>query len=185
MIERARFQALRRGVGRGRELRRVERFKPILPSEEHADVRTVKLVRRAREEIASDGSHVDQVVRRVVDGVHEGERPDLSCASVRGTSHVAHRAEGVRRRADRHEPGLRRERTLERRPIELPRLEQQRDRADRDPTLASEGRPGRDVGMVVELGNHDLVARPPAPTERARKMEREGRHVGAKHDLGG
>ena len=71
VIERSRFHALGRGVGRRSELRRVEGFKAILPSEEDTDVRTVKLVRRAREEIASDGSHVDQVVRGVVHGVHE------------------------------------------------------------------------------------------------------------------
>ena len=51
--------------------------------------------------------------------------------------------------------------------------------------LPSEGRPRRDVGVVVELGDHDLVARPPAPPQRPRQMEGERSHVCAEDDFGG
>ena len=36
-----------------------------------------------------------------------------------------------------------------------------------DPAIALEGAPGVDVGVVVELGDHDLVTRPPVAAQGA------------------
>jgi hypothetical protein len=39
--------------------------------------------------------------------------------------------------------------------------------------------------VVIELGDHDPVARPPASSQTARQMERECRHVGAEGNFPG
>ena len=61
-------------VGGGPQLRRVERLQEVAPAVEDADVRPVKLVGRARQEVAIQGpSDVDQAVRRIMHGVDENQ----------------------------------------------------------------------------------------------------------------
>ena len=63
--------------GAGSELRERQRVEQLEAAPEDADVRSVELVRRARQEIAADRPHVDQLVRREVHRVdeHAARRP--------------------------------------------------------------------------------------------------------------
>ena len=61
----------------------------------------------------------------------------------------------------------------------------QRDGAHDEPALLRDGAPGRDVGVMIEFGDHDLVAGLPIAREAAREMEGDGRHVVAERHVGG
>ena len=72
---------------------------------------------------------------------------------------------------------------FERRPVELPGLGDERDHHQRHPALPRQRLPGSHVRVVVELRDHDLVARLPGAAEGPRQVEGQGRHVGAEGDL--
>src|SRR5439155_26056765 len=102
-----------------------------------------------------------------------------------GTGDIAYGAERVGSGADGEDPRAGGEAPLEGGPVELTRGAVERNRPDRDAALPLERPPWRHVRMVVEFGDDDLVARPPASAQRPREVERERGHVGAEHDLGG
>ena len=78
VVLRARLQVLRRDVGGRCDPGHVERREEIVAAVEHAHVGTVELVGGAGEEVAAEGAHVDERVRRVVDRVHEDEGSALA-----------------------------------------------------------------------------------------------------------
>src|SRR5687767_1210591 len=65
-----------RGIGRGLQLREIDRFKQVLFAVEDADVRTIELVRRTCKEVAVHFLNVAEKVRRVMDGINQCERAD-------------------------------------------------------------------------------------------------------------
>jgi hypothetical protein len=85
VILRPRLEPLGRRVGRRIETWHVDALEQLAPAVQDADVRSVKLVRGAGEEITSHLAHVDRLVRREVDRVDEHERAggvgDLSGAA--------------------------------------------------------------------------------------------------------
>ena len=147
-------------------------------------MRAVELVGGAREEVGAERGDVDERVRGVVDGVDEHERAG-GVGELGRAAHVVDRPERVRRGADREELRPRSERRGEVLHVELAGLGVEAHGPDLEAALARDAAPGIDVGVVVELGDHDLVARGPALAQRAPEVERERRHVGAERDLGG
>ena len=75
------------------------------------------------------------------------------------------------------------QRPLERLPVELARLRHDRHDPDGYAALALQRPPGRDVCVVIELRDDDLVARAPAAPESTCEMEGQRRHVGAEGHL--
>src|SRR5258708_29441696 len=51
--------------------------------------------------------------------------------------------------------------------------------------LLRDGTPGRDVPVMVELRDDDLVSLAPSARETAREVKGDGRHVVAERDVGG
>ena len=157
----------------------------LAPAVEHADVRPVELVGRARQEVAAE-----RLARRRARAARSARRRRrrarrAACARSATRAHVVDRAERVRRGADRDEPRRGGRAPRRARPSRAGRSRSERDGADRQAALLRERAPRVDVGVVIELGDDDLVARRPAPPERAPQVERERRHVGAEGDLRG
>ncbi len=140
-----------------------------------------EFVGRADQEVAVDSLHIDRAVGGVMDGVHVDPGPN--CVGHRGdTPHVvdgAHRVGGV---AHRHQP-----RPLVDEPFQPIHIQGAIGRvevgvADHDPSLL-QGQPGGDVGIVVQPGDDDLVARAQFAANGPAYAEGKGRHVGAEDDL--
>ena len=51
--------------------------------------------------------------------------------------------------------------------------------------IALEGAPGIDVGVMVELGDHDRITMPKRSAHRPGQVERERGHIGTEGDLCG
>ncbi len=68
-------------------------------------------------------------------------------------------------------------------PIELARFGNHSRHPNDAAALLLERAPGRDVRMMVQLRDHDFVARSVAAAERAREVEGERGHVRAEGDL--
>ena len=176
------FDPLRGQVRSRLKLRHVELLEQRSSSEERAHVRPVELVGGASQEVAAEGAHVHDRVGRVVHGVHEDERTVAVRQLHRGRN-VVDRAEGVRGGADGEEPGPRSEGVRKAVEVERARGGIHRHRADGQAALPLQGAPGIHVGVVVELGDDDLVPFAPAPAEGARQVEGQRRHVRAEGDL--
>ena len=69
-----RLLALRRRVGGGHKLGKFDCFEQLLFAVEDADVRPVKLIGGAGEEVATQGAHVSEDVGHVMDRVNEHKR---------------------------------------------------------------------------------------------------------------
>ncbi len=158
VVLRPRLEPVRRVLGGRLQLGQVELLEQGLASPEDAHVGPVELVGRAGEEVGAERGHVHERVRGVVDGVHEDER-SRGVREVRGAPHVALRAEGVRGRADGEEARLLSERAGEAVHVQLARLGAEAHGLHDEAPLLRQLAPGVDVGVVVELGDDDLVAR--------------------------
>ena len=169
-------------VGRGIELRHVETIEQLAAPVQDADVRTVELVRRARQQITVERGCVDQYVWCVVDSIHERECAHGMCQTSRPLD-VGNGAQRVRRGTNRHQLRARTEAPFEIGPIQLAALRFHLHRLDRHAALPRQRLPWGDVCVVIELGDDDLVPGAPASPERPRHMERDRRHVGAEGDL--
>ena len=76
-------------------------------SPKNPNVRTVKFVGGTAQEIAIQRADIDQLMRRVVNGIDE-DLPRLRMSHLAARGHVVDRAERVRSRADRDQlrPGV-------------------------------------------------------------------------------
>jgi hypothetical protein len=151
------------------------------PRERDPEMRAEVLVRRADEDVGTDASDVDRAVRRVVHRVDPGQRAGRmgQLGDARDVDERAHRVRGPGEGDDARPVGELR--------LEVVEVEA-RVVADRgDPHLqvevAREFQPRRDVAVVVELRDDDLVAGLELAPERAREREVERRHVRAEDDL--
>ena len=184
MVLRAGLQPFGRGIGGGLELGKVERLQPLSLAVEHADVRPMKFVRRARQEIAAPFADVDQLVRRIVHGIDERKGLGLACHGD-GPGHVVDRSQRIGRRPDRQQlDAMVAQTAVQVVPIELAGLRDHPNLEDRDAPLALECPPGIDIGVMVELGDDDRIAWPQPSPEGPRQMKRQCRHVEPKADLG-
>ena len=166
----------------GGQVQRLDLCRGFAACVHEADVRAEELVRRAEQEVAAHGAHVDGAVQRVVHGVDDA--PGAGGAGQRGRARdIVHGADGVRRVAQGHDLGATwLDELFEGRPVERAGREVHRDLADHDAALR-ELQPGAAVGLVIERRDHDLVTGLQAAPEGFREEVREGGHVGAEADL--
>ena len=139
----------------------------------------VELVGRTEQEIGIEGGDVDREMGRVVHRVEEQPGPHRA-RQLAGQRHVVDRAEGVGGEPHRHEPRARADLGGEAVGVERA-IGPQRNLAD-DQAAFGEPQPGTAIGLVVELGDDDLVARRTLARHGVRQREGERRHVGAEGD---
>jgi hypothetical protein len=184
VILRSSLQTVRGRVGGGPQLGHVQILEEVVPAVQHPDVRSVELIRRAGQEVAAHQADIDQAVRGVMHGIDEHEGADV-VGQAGSIGHVVDRAQGVRSRPDRQQPRAARDLPPEVVSVELTRLRDHSGDPHGDAPLAGQLPPGIDVGVMVELGYDDLVAGAEPPPQRARQVERQGRHVRPEGDLRG
>ena len=90
------------GVGRGPSLGTSSAASRSSLAVEHADVRPMELVGRARQEVAAPRPHVDELVGREVHGIDERQGLGLA-GHGDGPRDVVDRSQGIRRRTDRQQ----------------------------------------------------------------------------------
>ena len=106
-------------------------------------MRSIKLVRRARQEVAAPFLDVDELVRRVVHGIDERKRLGL-VGHGDGSGDVVDRSQRVGRGPDRQQPrAVIGQAAVEVVPVELARLRDHPHLEDGDAALALE-RPAKD-----------------------------------------
>ena len=132
----------------------------LLAAEGETEVRAEELVRRAEEDVDAERGDVDRPVRRVVDGVRPGERPGR-VRELDDPRRVRHRPEGVRGEREGDDAGPVGQLSLEIVEVEG-RVVVDLDEADREVEVVGELEPRRDVAVVVEARDEDLVAAPRA-----------------------
>ena len=145
-------------------------------------MRAVELVGRAEEEVDVHGDHVEREVGRGVDRVDQQPGAD-GARELPRQGDVVDRPQGVRGVADGDQAGFRGDLAREIFRVE-PAVGPEGHLADLDPPLA-QMEPGAAVGLVVELGDDDLVPRPHLAHEGMREGEVQTRHVGPEGDLPG
>lgn len=129
-------------------------------------------------------SHVDRHVRSQVHRVDEEQR-------VRGMRHVGdrrqvgHGADQVGGSGDRHQPGGRGDHPLDLARRKLAGLRVEVGEADGGAHGLGGQHPGAHVGVVVEAGHHDLVARTPLLGQGARQVEGQLGHAAPEDDADG
>ena len=121
------------------------------------EVRAEELVRRADQHVHAERGDVDRPVRRVVDGVRPGERARL-VRELGDAPRVDERADRVRRERERDDARPLRELRLQVVEVER-RVVAQVGEPDDQLEVVRELQPGRDVRVVVEPRDEDLVAR--------------------------
>ena len=165
---RARLETLRRrGIGRAREtdlfdhrtaaLPRGHRLEQALAGPEDADAGgAVELVPRKHVEITIERGHVERHARRGLAAVEQQLRAH-AMRQIGGAAGVEHRAQHVGEMRQRNQFVARRQHRLERVAIDPSVLGQ---RADVDDGTGAFGDhlPGHDVGMMLQLREHDPVA---------------------------
>jgi hypothetical protein len=179
---RAGLEAAAQRAGR----RRARLVRPPLPGHlgpavSDAEVRAAELVRRADQHVGADGPDIDRLVRRVVDGVHPGQRPGV----VREPAHAAgvgDRADRVRRPGERDHLGARPQLGLQVREVER-RVVVQRDVPDHQAAVVRDFQPRRHPCVVVQAGHQDLVAGPQGARGGPRQREVQRGHVRAEDHL--
>ena len=119
-------------------------------------MRAEELVRRAEEDVDAERGDVDRRVRPVVDGVRPGERTGR-VRQLDYTRRVGHRPEGVRGEREGDDAGSIRQLALEVVEVEG-RVRVDFDKADAEVEVVAELEPRRDVAVVVEARDEDLVA---------------------------
>ena len=168
----------------GPHLVRAPVLEHLAAPEEEPEVRAEELVGRADEDVDARCRHVDRPVGRVVDGVDPGERAGF-VREVGDPPHVRDRADGVRGPRERDDLRLLRDLRLEIAVVERAVLLAQVGVAHDEVEVVGELEPGRDVRVVVEARDDDLVACGKVAAERSREREVERRHVLAEADLRG
>ena len=170
-------------VRRRRQLERVDALEQRGVGHQAADVRAVPLVGAGDVEVRAELGDVDDPVRGAVHPVDVGQCPD-GVRRVRDRPDVGTRAEHVARPGHRHHPGALVEQVAELLGRQLAGLD-----VDPRPPHLDTGRlgplhPGPHVGVVVELGDHDVVPWLPLARHRLREPVRERRHVRSEHHPG-
>src|SRR6266550_5588937 len=96
---------------------------------------------------------------------------------------VTHRPQRIASGAERHDLSLLTNQSLEIVPIKLAAFRIHLRDIQSYPTLNHQRLPGRNVSVMLEFGNNDLIARPECATQRARQMINHRRRVWTEHDF--
>jgi hypothetical protein len=179
VVQGARLEALGRGLVLGAEAVRLELLEEPRPRVEDPHVGPVELVGRAQEVIGVESGDVDREVRRVVHGVEHEDGAHGPRESARHRR-VVHGAERVRGEAHGHDVGARPDLGRHVFVVETP-VRAQPDLLHVHAALA-QADPGAAVGFVVELGDHDLVARGQLAPQGVAERVAERRHVLTERD---
>ena len=147
-----------------------------------AEMRPEELVGGGQQHVGVETGPVYASVRRQVHAVDPHQ-----CAGVvrrgRQASGIRDRAQRVRRERERDHARAPCDQCLHGIDAERAVARIQARRADGQAAVAGDEQPGRDVRVVVELGDDDLVARLERPRHRVREQEVDRGRVGAEHDL--
>jgi hypothetical protein len=176
MVERAGLRPLGRGVERRLYFRKRQLFKQLASAPQRADVRSIELVCRRHKKIAIPLSHVGQMMRDVMDCVDEKKRANRP-GEPGSSRDVVDCAERVRRRANCDDFRADIHLLLEVVPIECAGSNVHFDDAECATTFLGERLPRADIGVVIELGDHEFVARGEQPAQCPRDVECERRSV--------
>ena len=142
-----------------------------------------ELVRRAEEDVHAPGGDVGRQVWGRVDGIGPCERAG-AVRQLCDARDLRQRADGVRRHREGDDPGARRELTLEVGEIDVAFVGDVGE-ADFEAEVVGQLQPGRDVAVVVEAGDDDLVSRLESATSGTGEREGQRGHVGAERHLVG
>ncbi len=183
MAERAGLEAVprRMRVRRAEAVRR-QALGQVTADRGQAEMGAEELVRRAEQHVGAQRLAVEPPVRGDVHRV--GPRQGADLVRRRGDAgRVGNVAESVRGQRVCDHPGPLADQRLQRLDVEraVGRVDR-RDPDDEAPVLRR-AEPRADVGVVVELGDDDLVAGLERAPERVGEQEVERRHVGAEGDL--
>ena len=168
-------------VGGGANLVRPPALQQLRLPVREPQVRPVELVRRADQDVDARRRDVDRAVRPVMDGIDPGERPRL----VRELGHAGH----VHERADRVRGPREGDNASAVGQLGGEVFEVERrvltdvGEADDQAQVVRKLQPRRDVPVVIELGDEDLVAGAPTASRSACEREVERRHVRAEDRL--
>ncbi len=149
---------------------------------ERPEVRPEPFVDGADQEVGVDGAHVDGAVRGEMHRVDVRERAGR-VGSLDDLGDRVDRAQGVRGVAERDQSRPIPEGGLERVEVQGPVLRVDVDRPHHESAVRGDRPPGRDVRLVVERGDHDLVAGVEGGGDGPADVERQGGHVVAELDL--
>eukprot|EP00913_Durusdinium_trenchii_P023397 g21975.t1 len=166
--------------GIGEELR----FEQGALAVHHSDVRAEKLVRRAGEKIAVECFDLDQPMGRVMHGVDK----DLCSHIVGGFDKPGNgidRPGHVRGIPQRDEAGFLTQQRMETVDVESTVFEMNADPFDDRPRIAGGEHPRADIGVVIEIGDKNLVAGRPGAADRPAECKRQAGHVAAEADAAG
>ena len=184
VCERSRLEARSdRLVGRRPHLVGPPRPQELLPAERKAEMRPEELVRRAEENVDAEGRDVDRPVRCVVHRVGPGKGTRL-VREPDDPPRIRDRPDGVRGEREGDDTGALGQLLLEVVEVEG-RVGVDFHEAHLKIEVVRELQPRRDVAVVVEACDEDLVAGRERPSERAREREVERRHVLAEDRLRG
>ena len=170
-------------VARGPGLVGPPPFDHLGPPVGDTEMGAAELVRRADQHVGVDVTDVDRLVRRVVDGVHPGQRP----GRVRELAHAAgvgDRADRVGGPGERDHLGPRPELAFQVAEVQG-RVVVQLDVPHHQIAVVRDLQPGRDAGVVVEARDQDLVARAERAGRGPGQREVERGHVGPEDHLAG
>ena len=149
---------------------------------EDAHMRAVELVGGTGQKVAVKRLNVDQTMRRILHGVDKRIGPDgLGPADDR--RHIVDRAHGVGGIADRHQPCTRGDQRLHVLHVERAGFHIHIRPANLRASILGQHQPGRDVGVVVQARDHDLVLRPKLGGQRMAEGKGQAGHVVAKDDF--
>ena len=155
----------------------------LSPRVRDSQVRPEELVRRADEDVDSPGGDVGRDVRCGVNGVGPGERAD-AVRQLHDPRDVRQRADGVRSDREGDDAGARGKLCLQIGEIDVTFVRDVGE-ADLEAEVVGQLEPRRDVAVMVEAGDDDLVSRLEAAARGARQRERQRGHVGAERHLFG
>jgi len=144
-------------------------------------MRAAELVRRADQHVGTDVPDVNRLVRRVVHGVHPGERPGL----VRELAHparVGDRTDRVGGPGERDHLGARPELALQVREVQA-RVVVEFDVPDDQVAVVGDFQPGRDARVMVQARDEDLITRAERAGGGPGQREVERGHVGPEDHL--
>ncbi len=169
-------------VVRGPDLVRAEPVEDLGPPVDDAEMGPEPLVRRRHEEVRPERLDIDRPMGHEVDRVDVGQ-----CAGGMGqlddpTDRID-RPDRVGGIAERDQPGPCRQRGGQVVEIERAVGVMDVDGPDDQVPILGDRPPGRDVRLVVEGRDHDLVARREVGRDRPTQVEGQGGHVRAELDL--
>ncbi len=183
MAERACLEPMaRRGFERGADAVGGQRPRQLAADGRDPQMWPEILVGGGQKHIGIDRRAVDAAVRSEMDAVD----PHQSAGLVRGRGQargIGDRAERVRRERERDDPRTLADQRYDRIHLQGSLARIKRRRPHGETAVGSDEQPRRDVRIVVELGDDDLVALLERPGDGVGEQEVDRGRVGAEHDL--